>query len=252
MTSAHVSGLVAERNRMGDHEGAYLAGMLQNLGEVLVAHRTPSEHAAIQRRIDAGSSRDAACVKEMGFTFDQLARVIGRHWKLAPSVSALWESDQAAMTNLSLLARFANELTRVMCLSTTAHRQAAIALLLMRHGSAFSLTGDDVVEVWENALADVRNTFNSLGVPIGSLKLRTRIDSSTVGHLHIDLRRRRRASASVSRLFRSRAEIKRPYGHDLLHRGPANLDLQPRPGAASPPPHASTQRELEAFEAGKP
>src|SRR5688572_24242101 len=39
MTSAHVSGLVAQRNGMGDHEGAYLAGMLQNLGEVLVAHR---------------------------------------------------------------------------------------------------------------------------------------------------------------------------------------------------------------------
>jgi hypothetical protein len=108
-------------------------------------------------------------MKEMGFTFDQLARVIGRHWKLAPSVCGLWESDQAATTNLSLLARVANELTRVMCLSTMAHRQAGIALLLMRHGSALRLTGDDVVDVWENALADMRNTFDSLGVPIGSL-----------------------------------------------------------------------------------
>ena len=169
MTAAHVAGLVAQHTRMGDREGAYLAGMLQNLGEVLVAHRTPTEHAAIQRRVDAGSSRDAACIKEMGFTFDQLARVIGRHWKLAPSVCGLWESDQAATTNLSLLARFANELARVMCLSTAAHRQAGTALLLMRHGSAFSLTEDDVVDVWENALTQMRDTFDSLGVPIGSL-----------------------------------------------------------------------------------
>jgi hypothetical protein len=107
-------------------------------------------------------------MKELGFTFDQLARSIGRHGKLSPTVCALWDPDLAT-TDLSQLARFANELTRVMCLGTAAHREAGIALLLMRYGSSVRLTEDSVPALWEQALNGIRAIFDGLGVPIGAI-----------------------------------------------------------------------------------
>ena len=67
----------------------------------------------------------------------------------------------------------ANELTRVMCVGTTEHRHAELALLLMRYRWALDLTQDGITEVWDRALSETRVTFDSLGVSLGSLSLPT-------------------------------------------------------------------------------
>jgi hypothetical protein len=171
MVSAHVAAVAAEElGGSSDREVAYLAGMLQNLGEVLVAHHSPVQYAAIQGQIEAGCSRDAATVKTMGFTFDALARVVGRHWKLPPRVCSLWDPDIAS-TELSSLARFGNELTRVMCFGGTGHRQAGMALLLMHYGWELHLTEDSITEVWDRALGETREVFDTLGVSMGPLSV---------------------------------------------------------------------------------
>ena len=170
MISAQVADVIAEGIPEIDRELAYLAGMLQNLGEVLVAHRTPDGHLAIVQRIDAGCARDMASRMEVGFTYDHLARLVGRDWKLSPSVYAVWDQSRNG-ANLTQLVRFANELTRVMLLGTDAHREAGLSLLLMRHGSALRLNQEEVADVWGRAIANIRSTFEALGVSLASLGL---------------------------------------------------------------------------------
>ena len=170
MISAQVAEVIAEEIPEIDQEVAYLAGMLQNLGEVLVAHRTPDRHLAIVQRIDAGCARDMASMMEVGFTFDHLARLVGRYWKLSPSVYSVWDQSRSA-ANLTQLVRFANELTRVMLLDSDANREAGLSLLQMRYGSVLRLSQEDVADVWGRALTDIRTTFDALGVSLASLGL---------------------------------------------------------------------------------
>ena len=70
-----------------------------------------------------------------------------------------------------MLARFANELTRVMTLGATGSQKAGVSLLLMRYGWSLRLTAEEIAEVWERALADTRTTFDTLGVSVGSLSV---------------------------------------------------------------------------------
>lgn len=170
MVSAQVASVTAEVSGFADREVTYLAGMLQNLGEILIAHHSPVEYVAIEGHVKAGYARDDASLKAMGFTCDDLARVVGRRWKLSPRVCSLWDPGSAS-TDLTMLARFANELTRVMILGATASRKAGVSLLLMRYGWSLRLTAEEIAEVWDRALGDTRETFDSLGVSVGSLSL---------------------------------------------------------------------------------
>lgn len=170
MVSAQVAAVTAEISGFTDREVPYLAGMLQNLGEILVAHHSPAHHAAIEGHVKAGYSRDDASLKEMGFAFDALARVVGRRWKLAPRVCSVWDLGSAS-TDLTMLARFANELTRVMTLDVPANQKAGISLLLMRYGWSLRLTAEEIAEVWDRAVGETRETFDSLGVSVSSLSL---------------------------------------------------------------------------------
>lgn len=170
MLSAQVASITADISGFTDREVTYLAGMLQNLGEILVAHHSPARYAAIEGHIKAGYSRDDACLREMGFTFESLAKVVGRRWKLSPRVCSIWDLDTAS-TDLTMLARFANELTRVMTLGPTTSRKAGVSILLMRYGWSLRLTAEEIAEVWDRALADTKETFDTLGVSVSSISL---------------------------------------------------------------------------------
>ena len=57
--------------------------MFRNLGEVLVACHFPSQYARISVETQGGANAPArACLKTLGFTYDGLAKAIGKHWKL--------------------------------------------------------------------------------------------------------------------------------------------------------------------------
>ena len=166
MVSAQVAAVVAEDTGFGDPEVGYLAAMLYNLGEVLVAHHSPAHHRLIQDQIDAGVARELASIKELGFAYDHLASFIGHHWKLSPNISAIWD-PRAAKFEIPQLARFANELTRAMCLQ--ANRSGAVALLTMRYGVTLRIKSDDMFDVWERSVLETQEVLTSLGVPFESL-----------------------------------------------------------------------------------
>jgi HD-like signal output (HDOD) protein len=166
MVSAQVASVVASESGFGAPDVGYLAAMLYNLGEVLVAHHSPDHHRVIQEQVKAGVARELATIKELGFAYDHLAGFIGHHWKLSPSICAIWD-PRSAKQEIPQLARFANELTRAMCLE--ANQSGAVALLAMRYGVTLRMKGDDMFDVWERSVLETQDVFNSLGVPFASL-----------------------------------------------------------------------------------
>jgi len=163
MLSAHVAAVVADMRRVPQREEAYLAGMFQNLGEVLVAHHSPLRLAAVNDAVAQGLSQDEACLKELGFTYQRLAGEVAAHWKLSPYLTSLWDHETPA-TELTQFSRFGHELTRLMCVRTAAHQAPGLKLLAMKYGASLHISVDGIADVWERAVDDTKATFSNLGV----------------------------------------------------------------------------------------
>jgi HD-like signal output (HDOD) protein len=168
MLSAHVAAIAADSRRFPRREEAYLAGMFQNLGEVLVAHHAPLQLAAVRARVEKGASSDEATIEEIGFTYDRLAAAVSQHWKLSPYLTSLWSADSDP-AELTQFARFGRDLTRLMCLRTAEHQEPGLKLLAMKYSVPLRVTVDGIADVWERAIEDTRATFANLGVASWSL-----------------------------------------------------------------------------------
>jgi HD-like signal output (HDOD) protein len=166
MLSAHVAGLTADKTGYARREDAYLAAMLLNLGEVLVACHSPTEYALIRAEVKAGRTAAEAAQSTMGFTFDGVAKAVGRRWRLSSDLAAMWV-DSTPAPQLAVHARFGNELSKLMCRPSTKH-EAGIQLLIFRYGYALRLKADDVPDLWQDALDETRTMFSTLGVMVGT------------------------------------------------------------------------------------
>jgi HD-like signal output (HDOD) protein len=163
MLSAHVAAVIADMRRFPQREESYLAGMFQNLGEVLVAHHSPLRLAAVNDCVAQGLSQDDACLKELGFSYQRLAAEVAAHWKLSPYLTSLWDHDTQP-TELTLFARFGHELTRLMCVRTASHQEPGLKLLAIKYG-ALHLSVDGIADIWERGVDETKATFANLGVP---------------------------------------------------------------------------------------
>jgi HD-like signal output (HDOD) protein len=166
MLSAHVAGGAADKMAFSRREDAYLAAMLLNIGEVLVACHSPEHYVVIRAEAREGTPPREACLRRLGFTFDGVAREIGRHWRLASELAAIWD-ESGAPPQLAALAKFGNELTRLMYRPSTKH-EAGMKLLVFHYGYTLKLKEDDLPAIWERAVEETRTMFGTLGVMIGS------------------------------------------------------------------------------------
>ena len=107
-----------------------------------------------------------ACQRRLGFTFDGVARGVGKHWRLAPELSSIWD-EHGAPPHLAALARAGNDLTRLMYRPSPKH-EAGIKLLMFHYGYTLKLKEDDVPPIWERAVEETRLMFGTLGVMVGS------------------------------------------------------------------------------------
>ena len=162
MLAAHAAGVAAETGKYQRREDAYLAAMLLNLGEVLVACHSPGEHAAIRADIRDGRPASEASLRKLGFSFDALARQVGRHWRLSPDLAAVWD-EAGSPAPLVSYARFGNELARRMCRPST-KQDAEIKLLVLRYGYVLRAKEDDMGDIWERAVEETRQMFSTLGL----------------------------------------------------------------------------------------
>jgi HD-like signal output (HDOD) protein len=166
MVSAHVAGVAAEKTRFPHREDAYLAAMLLNIGEVLVACHSPEHYLVIRAEAREGTPVRDACMRRMGFTFEGVAQGIGKHWRLSPELASIWD-ESGAPPQLAALARLGNELTRVMNRPSN-KREAGLKLVVFHYGYTLKLKEDDLPDLWERAVEETRSMFGTLGVMLGS------------------------------------------------------------------------------------
>jgi len=162
MLAAHAAAVAARVGKYTGREEAYLAAMLLNLGEVLVACHSPREYEVIHADMRQGRPATEACLARLGFTFDALARGVGRHWRLSPQLAAIWDDD-GPEARLAAYARFGNELSRRMGRPST-KRQAEMKLLVLRYGYMLGVKEDDLRSIWERAAEETRLMFSALGL----------------------------------------------------------------------------------------
>jgi hypothetical protein len=165
MLSAHVAGVAAEKTTFPRREDAYLAAMLLNIGEVLVACHSPEHYLVIRAEAREGTPVREASLRRLGFTFEGVAREVGHHWRLAPELASIWD-EGTAPPQLAALAKFGNELTRVMYRPSTKH-EAGLKLLVFHYGYPLKLKEDDLPAIWEHAVTETRRMFGTLGVMLG-------------------------------------------------------------------------------------
>jgi hypothetical protein len=166
MLSAHVAALTGEKTAFPRREDAYLAAMLLNLGEVLVACHSPEHYLIIRAEARTGTPVREACQRRLGFTFEGVARGVGRHWRLSDELSSIWD-DGVSPPQLAALAKFGNEFTRVMYRPST-KQEAGMQLLIFHYGYTLKVKHDDLPGIWERAVEETRSMFGTLGVMVGS------------------------------------------------------------------------------------
>jgi len=162
MLAAHAAAVAAKVGKYARREDAYLAAMLLNFGEVLVACHSPREYAAIHADMREGRPATEACLSRLGFTFDAVARGVGRHWRLSPQLASIWD-DGGPQAPLVAYARFGNELSRRMCRPST-KRPAEMKLLMLHYGYMLGVKEDDLASIWERAVEETRLMFSALGL----------------------------------------------------------------------------------------
>lgn len=91
MVRSFVAGLLArhlaERARFPDPEEAFICGMLQNLGEHLIAYYFPDEHAVITDHVAARSvGKQAVSRAVLGISYAALGAAVARVWKFPDGI----------------------------------------------------------------------------------------------------------------------------------------------------------------------
>jgi len=175
---AFMTGLVTrhlvKNARLPGPEEAFICGMFHNLGEHLVLHYFPEEHAAIDAVIAEGLGRDAAARAILGISYGDLGSTVARVWKLpeiiANSIAA--QPDDVVTTPKSVdeafghYAAFANELCLLPGSRPPAHAVSAIATLTDRFEPSFSVPEAMLYQVLEAALKKLGELAPALGLQL--------------------------------------------------------------------------------------
>lgn len=173
MLTAHHASAAAEAIKLKEEEEAHLAGMFRNLGEVLVSCHCPTPYARISVETHGGArSPGQACIRTLGFTFETLARTIGRHWRMPANIAAVWAPPEngRAENDLCALAQFAHDLTTVMYRRAVGDMDARLQLATMQHGHRLRLDEESIAAIVERAVEETKEVFGSLNMTVDSIR----------------------------------------------------------------------------------
>jgi HD-like signal output (HDOD) protein len=105
LQTAHASLLVSRAARLGEHENHFLAGLLHDLGKLVVARLLPARFKALRETEAGGAPRDAAETETLGTGHAEIGACVAERWGLAPAIAeaARHHHDApAALENLQL------------------------------------------------------------------------------------------------------------------------------------------------------
>lgn len=172
MLSSNHAGAAAAATNFKEKEATQLAGMFRNLGEVLVACHLPAQYTKITVETQGGASAPArACLRTLGFTYDSLAKSIGKQWKLPSTVTEMWSpAENGRMSDLCALAQFGHDATTVIYRRTSGDLAARIQLLSMQHGHRLGLNAEAIETIIEKTVEDTKPVFTMMNTTIASVQ----------------------------------------------------------------------------------
>lgn len=150
-------------------EEAYLAGMLRNVGEVLLACYFPDDHQRIvASAVQVQKSAAEVCERELGFSFEDLGRAMVTRWGMPASVSATITTElpdtPRTAPRLLVLTALGHGLTTALYRGDARDARARLSLLVQKLGLPLGLSLEAVKEIADNAAAEARRTFTRLNV----------------------------------------------------------------------------------------
>lgn len=173
--SATLARQLAEAEENDLIEETFLAGMLHNLGRILVTFYLPEESGEIQRLTEQEAvPQEQAEKKVLGLSFEQVGIAVAKQWNFPEDISrGMLRVDPAAPGDLSnserkmrLLAGFANDAAQVIG-NTTPEDELAVKALLRRYRSSLAISEQRFGELVEIASREFRE-FSSSFVSEGS------------------------------------------------------------------------------------
>ncbi len=213
-------------------EGAFLCGMLHNLGRLLVSYYLPEERDEIERLTDEeGMASRLAEQQVLGLTLEQVGIDVARAWNFPPDVlMGMVRADPDAPGDLAnphlkvrLISGFANE-AAVLIGESPADVDDRIGQLLKRYRMGLAISDQG----FERILGEARKEFVELSG---------------------DLVRRRRPNRFLGNLLRQEQEPEpsapEPEAERLLESGTDAAPVDPRDAGAPPDPEVVLSEGLQ-------
>jgi HD-like signal output (HDOD) protein len=178
LTANHTRELAKKLELQGVEE-AYLCGMFCNLGEVLVAHHLPDQYNAILAEIERSRlSQEAACLKVLGFRYEDLSRAMTARWNFPEAIIRNMAEPEPALPRrtgpqdgVKAIVAFSRDLTDTLYRLETPDSRSAVGALMEKYAHTVHLSPRVLQEVMSSAITETREMFSSVGIPLNHLHL---------------------------------------------------------------------------------
>lgn len=157
-------------------EEAYVCGLFRNLGEVLLARHSPREYAQMLLLVkNEGMTKNAACRRVFGFSFEELAMALTDCWAMPPMVRQTLAGVETCRTAeercLASVINYGHDLTSVLYRQGGPVESLPARAIFGPTGANVCLTKRDLRSLVNQAVEDTEQTFAALRIPMGSLGL---------------------------------------------------------------------------------
>jgi HD-like signal output (HDOD) protein len=164
-------------------EDAYVAGLFRGLGEVLIARHYPKEYAEILLAVvDEKIPWPAACVRVLGFSWDEIGVRIAESWRLPSKVILCLGGGEANRSVLDRclisIADYGHALTNSLYREGAPMHTVQLCPVLTPQGQPTILSVRDLGRIVESSLADTQATLALLRIPPATLLLSEHADKA--------------------------------------------------------------------------
>ncbi|MFH1035879.1 MAG: HDOD domain-containing protein [Pseudomonadota bacterium] len=92
--------MLAQKSKGLDPEVAYTAGLLHDIGKVVLAAFYPDDVDQLQRLLAQGGKSFAECEHELGLSHAEIGKILAEHWKLPAILAQVISRHHAPHVNL--------------------------------------------------------------------------------------------------------------------------------------------------------
>ncbi|MGA2595764.1 MAG: HDOD domain-containing protein [Bryobacteraceae bacterium] len=156
---------------------AYICGLFQNLGEVLVAGYYPLEYSRVivAMNTDKIPAR-AACLRILDFSWDEVGLQLAQEWNMPSKVRSCLAAScgrtvPKADQSLTTITGYARDLTHSLYRSGKAIDAFSLRCVVGPQGEQVLVPMRDLARVVEGAATEIKQNFSSLNIPMERLLL---------------------------------------------------------------------------------